>query len=72
MESIFSLLQFVMTIIKISRASGSACTLQTSTANPQLWKDGDIIIGGIFPLHSSWESTDLSYLVMPPPIKCLR
>uniref|UniRef100_A0A4W4FZT8 G-protein coupled receptors family 3 profile domain-containing protein n=1 Tax=Electrophorus electricus TaxID=8005 RepID=A0A4W4FZT8_ELEEL len=29
---------------------------------PQLSMDGDIIIGGIFPFHSSWEIKDLSYL----------
>uniref|UniRef100_A0AAY5EAM5 G-protein coupled receptors family 3 profile domain-containing protein n=1 Tax=Electrophorus electricus TaxID=8005 RepID=A0AAY5EAM5_ELEEL len=32
---------------------------------------GDIIVGGIFPFHSSWEITDLSYLVKPPPLKCM-
>uniref|UniRef100_A0A4W4FXR5 G-protein coupled receptors family 3 profile domain-containing protein n=1 Tax=Electrophorus electricus TaxID=8005 RepID=A0A4W4FXR5_ELEEL len=38
---------------------------------PQLSMDGDIIIGGIFPFHSSWEIKDLSYLVTPPPLNCM-
>ncbi|XP_053356918.1 extracellular calcium-sensing receptor-like [Clarias gariepinus] len=37
----------------------------------RLWNDGDIIVGGIFPLHSHWEIIDLSYSVVPPPVKCL-
>ncbi|XP_053090990.1 extracellular calcium-sensing receptor-like [Pangasianodon hypophthalmus] len=71
MGSIFTLLHVVMTIVNFSRANGTACTLRRPTANPQLLKDGDIIIGGILPLHSKWEITDLSYLVMPPPLKCM-
>ncbi|XP_060780418.1 extracellular calcium-sensing receptor-like [Neoarius graeffei] len=71
MESVFTLLHVVMTIVNFYRANGTACTIRTTSSNPPLWKDGDIIIGGIFPLHSSWETTDLSYLVMPPPVKCM-
>ncbi|KAG7333501.1 hypothetical protein KOW79_003636 [Hemibagrus wyckioides] len=58
--------------VKCTRANGTACSLQGEPANPQIWKDGDIIVGGTFPFHNSWETTDLSYVVKPPPVKCTR
>ncbi|XP_076853596.1 extracellular calcium-sensing receptor-like [Brachyhypopomus gauderio] len=71
MESAFVLLHVVMAIINFSRGNGTACTLHGESAYPHLSKDGDIIVGGIFPFHSSWEITDSSYLVKPPPLKCM-
>ncbi|XP_034160827.1 extracellular calcium-sensing receptor-like [Pangasianodon hypophthalmus] len=71
MESLFTLLHVVMAIINFSRVNGTACSLQGEPAYPQIWKDGDIIVGGAFPFHSSWETIDLSYVVMPPPMKCM-
>ncbi|XP_035381387.1 extracellular calcium-sensing receptor-like [Electrophorus electricus] len=70
MEPIFALLHVVMAIINFSRANGTACTLRGESAFPQLSKYGDIIVGGIFAFHSSWEITDSSYVVKPPPVKC--
>ncbi|XP_072551879.1 extracellular calcium-sensing receptor-like [Salminus brasiliensis] len=69
MESLVTLLHVMMAIINFSRANAT-CNLQEDSAYPQLSKDGDIIVGGIFPLHSSWEIPDLSYLVKPLPLKC--
>ncbi|XP_049339705.1 extracellular calcium-sensing receptor-like isoform X4 [Astyanax mexicanus] len=69
MEFLFTLLNVVMATINIS-GSNAICSLQGDSAFPQLSKDGDIIVGGIFPLHSSWENPDLSYVVKPPPLKC--
>uniref|UniRef100_A0AAY5EWW9 G-protein coupled receptors family 3 profile domain-containing protein n=1 Tax=Electrophorus electricus TaxID=8005 RepID=A0AAY5EWW9_ELEEL len=51
-----------MAIINFSRANGTACTLRGESAFPQLSKYGDIIVGGIFAFHSSWEITDSSYV----------
>uniref|UniRef100_A0A3B4CIR2 G-protein coupled receptors family 3 profile domain-containing protein n=1 Tax=Pygocentrus nattereri TaxID=42514 RepID=A0A3B4CIR2_PYGNA len=69
MESLFTLLQVVMTIVNFSRAN-ETCSLQGESADPQLSKDGHIIIGGIFPFHSNWEISDLSFTVKPNPPKC--
>ncbi|KAM9480737.1 extracellular calcium-sensing receptor-like [Clarias gariepinus] len=70
MESIFTVFHMMITIINFSRANETTCSLQGELVYPHFWKNGDIMIGGIFPFYSSWEFTDLSYSVMPPPIIC--
>ncbi|XP_060778997.1 extracellular calcium-sensing receptor-like [Neoarius graeffei] len=71
MESIFTIFHVVMAIINSYTAEETACSLHGEPAYPQLWKDGDILVGGIFPFHFTWEKTDLSYIVMPPTMKCM-
>uniref|UniRef100_A0AAY5ERI2 G-protein coupled receptors family 3 profile domain-containing protein n=1 Tax=Electrophorus electricus TaxID=8005 RepID=A0AAY5ERI2_ELEEL len=71
MEPVFGLLNVLMAIMNFSRANATACTLQGESAYPQLSKDGDIVVGGIFPFHSRWDIIDLSYLVKPIPLKCM-
>ncbi|XP_060733763.1 extracellular calcium-sensing receptor-like [Tachysurus vachellii] len=71
MESICTLLHIVMTIINFSRAQEKTCSVYGEFSYPQLWKNGDIIIGGIFPFHSKWEMTDSSFSVLPPTINCM-
>uniref|UniRef100_A0AAY5F581 G-protein coupled receptors family 3 profile domain-containing protein n=1 Tax=Electrophorus electricus TaxID=8005 RepID=A0AAY5F581_ELEEL len=58
MEPVFALLHLVMTIIIFSKCNGTDCTLLGESVCPQISKDGDVIIGGIFSFHSSWEITD--------------
>ncbi|XP_076853599.1 extracellular calcium-sensing receptor-like [Brachyhypopomus gauderio] len=70
MEPVFTLLHVIMAMINSSSANGTTCTLQGEFAYPQLSKDGDIMVGGIFSFHSSWEITDSSYVVKPPTVKC--
>uniref|UniRef100_A0A8B9GQB5 G-protein coupled receptors family 3 profile domain-containing protein n=1 Tax=Astyanax mexicanus TaxID=7994 RepID=A0A8B9GQB5_ASTMX len=48
----FALLHMVMAIINFSRANETACNLRGEPVYPQLSKDGDIIVGGIFPFHT--------------------
>ncbi|XP_027017781.2 extracellular calcium-sensing receptor-like [Tachysurus fulvidraco] len=69
MESMFTLIQVVMAII-YSYTAEETCNLRGEPAYPQIWKEGDIIIGAIFPFHFKWEITDSSYSFMPPPVKC--
>ncbi|GAA6103070.1 extracellular calcium-sensing receptor-like [Tachysurus ichikawai] len=71
MEPVFTFLPMVIAIIHFSTAKERVCSLQGEPVYPQLWKNGDIIVGGIFPFHSSWEIRDLSYVSMPPPLKCM-
>ncbi|XP_076851100.1 extracellular calcium-sensing receptor-like [Brachyhypopomus gauderio] len=70
MEPVFALLHVIIAIINFSKSNGTACTLQGESVYPQLSKDGDIILGGIFSFHSSWEIIDSSYMVKPSPLKC--
>ncbi|XP_060780419.1 extracellular calcium-sensing receptor-like [Neoarius graeffei] len=71
MEPIFTVLHMVIAMINFSKGNWTTCVLQGEPAYPQIWKDGDIIVGGIFPFHSNWEITDLSYLVRPQTMKCI-
>ncbi|XP_036392201.1 extracellular calcium-sensing receptor-like [Megalops cyprinoides] len=52
------------------RAEDPVCKLLGEPEHPQLSKDGDIMIGGIFPFHSSWEDRQLSYTGVPQPLQC--
>uniref|UniRef100_A0A3B4E2L7 G-protein coupled receptors family 3 profile domain-containing protein n=1 Tax=Pygocentrus nattereri TaxID=42514 RepID=A0A3B4E2L7_PYGNA len=47
-----------MAIIKFSSTNGTFCSLQGQPVYPQLSMEGDIIIGGIFPFHRTWELTE--------------
>ncbi|XP_029699725.1 extracellular calcium-sensing receptor-like [Takifugu rubripes] len=39
--------------------------------NPQLSKDGDIILGGIFSFHRSWINRRDTYMHKPLPLQCI-
>uniref|UniRef100_A0A3B4CFR1 G-protein coupled receptors family 3 profile domain-containing protein n=1 Tax=Pygocentrus nattereri TaxID=42514 RepID=A0A3B4CFR1_PYGNA len=71
MEYIFTLLHVVMAIINFYSTNGTLCSLQGEPSYPKLSKDGDIIVGGIFPFHRTWENTDMSYMVKPSPLDCI-
>uniref|UniRef100_A0A3B4E2V0 G-protein coupled receptors family 3 profile domain-containing protein n=1 Tax=Pygocentrus nattereri TaxID=42514 RepID=A0A3B4E2V0_PYGNA len=72
MDSIFTLLHVVMAIINFSSTNGNFCSLHGEPVYPPLSKDGNIIVGGIFPIHRTWEITDVSYKVKPSPMNCVR
>ncbi|XP_036392200.1 extracellular calcium-sensing receptor-like [Megalops cyprinoides] len=52
------------------RAEDPVCKLLGEPEHPQLSKDGDIMIGGIFSFYSSWEDRELSYTEVPQPLQC--
>uniref|UniRef100_A0A3B4E230 G-protein coupled receptors family 3 profile domain-containing protein n=1 Tax=Pygocentrus nattereri TaxID=42514 RepID=A0A3B4E230_PYGNA len=72
MEPIFNLVHVVMVIINAFRTNGTFCSLQGEPVYPLLSKDGDIIVGGIFPFHRTWENTEISYEVKPSLLNCVR
>ncbi|XP_062861025.1 extracellular calcium-sensing receptor-like [Trichomycterus rosablanca] len=71
MESVFTLLHVVIAIINFSKANETICSLLGEPVYPQLWKDGDIIVGAVLPFHGSWEITDMTYTIVPPSINCM-
>uniref|UniRef100_A0A671PP91 G-protein coupled receptors family 3 profile domain-containing protein n=1 Tax=Sinocyclocheilus anshuiensis TaxID=1608454 RepID=A0A671PP91_9TELE len=71
MEPLVALLHMVIAIMTFSKANKTVCTLRGEPVHPELWKDGDIIVGGVFSFHSSWEIRQLTYSIMPPPLKCI-
>ncbi|XP_072557251.1 extracellular calcium-sensing receptor-like [Paramormyrops kingsleyae] len=53
----------------LSREYEPSCHLWGEPQTPQLQKDGDIMIGGIFTFHNNWER-ELVYSKAPQPLKC--
>uniref|UniRef100_A0A4W5M2K1 G-protein coupled receptors family 3 profile domain-containing protein n=1 Tax=Hucho hucho TaxID=62062 RepID=A0A4W5M2K1_9TELE len=66
------MLQLVL-VAALSRAEPEGlvvCRRRGGPEYPQLAKDGDIILGGIFSFHSSWQNRELNYTQSPPPLQC--
>uniref|UniRef100_A0AAY4DUP1 G-protein coupled receptors family 3 profile domain-containing protein n=1 Tax=Denticeps clupeoides TaxID=299321 RepID=A0AAY4DUP1_9TELE len=60
---------FLSKALSVNR-SEPQCKLQGKPLHPQLWKNGDIIIGGIFSFHSGWTDRDFTFSSEPPPLQC--
>uniref|UniRef100_A0A3Q1IW18 G-protein coupled receptors family 3 profile domain-containing protein n=1 Tax=Anabas testudineus TaxID=64144 RepID=A0A3Q1IW18_ANATE len=52
-------------VVSVSLADELVCRHRGDLENPQLSKDGDIILGGIFSLHSSWKERQETYTHKP-------
>ncbi|XP_008423319.1 extracellular calcium-sensing receptor-like isoform X2 [Poecilia reticulata] len=70
-EQSFALLQLFLWV-SFSLAQEPPCRQIGDPEIPQLSRDGDIILGGIFYFHSSWKSTENNYTQKPPPLECIR
>ncbi|XP_078023173.1 extracellular calcium-sensing receptor-like [Epinephelus lanceolatus] len=53
-----------------SQAEELMCRQRGDPENPQLSKDGDIMLGGIFSFHSSWKTRQDNYMHKPLPLQC--
>ncbi|KAM3615654.1 uncharacterized protein V6R79_005681 [Siganus canaliculatus] len=51
-------------------AEDQMCKRREDPENPQLFNDGDIILGGIFSFHSSWKERRDTYFNKPQPLQC--
>ncbi|KAL7401099.1 hypothetical protein ABVT39_022911 [Epinephelus coioides] len=52
------------------QAEELVCKRRGDPENPQLSKDGDILLGGIFSFHSSWKTRQDNYMHKPLPLQC--
>ncbi|XP_067275497.1 extracellular calcium-sensing receptor-like [Pseudorasbora parva] len=57
-------------LFTLVRAADPPCKLWGSPDTPQLRKDGDVIIGGIFSFHNSWDETMPTFTSKPEQPKC--
>uniref|UniRef100_A0A4W6C081 G-protein coupled receptors family 3 profile domain-containing protein n=1 Tax=Lates calcarifer TaxID=8187 RepID=A0A4W6C081_LATCA len=57
-------------VVSSSQAEEPVCRQRGDPENPQLSKDGDIMLGGIFSFHSSWKERRDTYMHKPLPLEC--
>ena len=53
------------------QSASNVCMLQNSF-HPGFVAQGDFVIGGIFPIHSTQEMPDQNSTYRQPPVKCTR
>lgn len=70
-EKGWALLQLLL-VVSFSRAEESVCRQRGDPEIPQISKDGDIILGGVFSFHSSWKVIQDAYMHKPLPLQCTR
>ncbi|KAM8768471.1 extracellular calcium-sensing receptor-like [Acanthopagrus schlegelii] len=68
-EQGWALLQLLL-VVSVSQADEQVCRLRGDPAIPQLSKDGDIMLGGIFSFHSRWKNQQETYMHKPLPLQC--
>ncbi|KAM8769876.1 extracellular calcium-sensing receptor-like [Acanthopagrus schlegelii] len=57
-------------LVSVSQAEELVCRRRGDSENPQLSKDGDIVLGGIFSFHSRWKDRQDTYMDKPLPLQC--
>lgn len=67
----YALLQLLI-LVSFSQTEEPFCRQQGDQETPQLYKDGDINLGGIFYFHSSWKNEQYSYKQKPLALQCIR
>uniref|UniRef100_A0A8C5CMS5 Extracellular calcium-sensing receptor-like n=1 Tax=Gadus morhua TaxID=8049 RepID=A0A8C5CMS5_GADMO len=70
-EQGLALLQLLL-VASFSKSEERVCSLMGEPEEPQLFKTGDIILGGIFSFHSSWKNIESTYVHSPLPLQCTR
>ncbi|KAL7400736.1 hypothetical protein ABVT39_016945 [Epinephelus coioides] len=62
----------LLLVASVSQAEELVCRRRGNPENPQLFKDGDIFLGGIFSFHSTWKDRQDNYIHKPLPLQCTR
>ncbi|XP_073350602.1 extracellular calcium-sensing receptor-like [Pagrus major] len=60
----------LLLVASFSQAEEPVCRLIGDPENPQLSKDGDILLGGIFSFHNKWKNRQHTYMQKPLPLQC--
>nr|XP_046246181.1 extracellular calcium-sensing receptor-like [Scatophagus argus] len=68
-EQGWALLQLLL-VVFFSHAEEPVCRRRGDPENPQLSKDGDIMLGGIYNFHSTWRDRQGTYQHKPLPLQC--
>ncbi|XP_027136151.1 extracellular calcium-sensing receptor [Larimichthys crocea] len=69
LENGWALLQLLL-VASFSQAEVPVCRLRGDPDNPELSKDGDIMLGGIFSFHNKWKDKQDIYMQIPLPLQC--
>ena len=62
----------LLMVASISQAEEAVCRRRADPETPQLSKDGDIMLGGVFSFHSKWQGRRDTYMHKPLPLQCTR
>ncbi|KAK2847360.1 hypothetical protein Q5P01_010359 [Channa striata] len=63
---------FYSLLVGSKQAQETVCWQRGDPENPQLFKDGDFILGGVFSFHGSWKDRQETYTAKPLPLECTR
>uniref|UniRef100_A0A8C4TJS1 G-protein coupled receptors family 3 profile domain-containing protein n=1 Tax=Erpetoichthys calabaricus TaxID=27687 RepID=A0A8C4TJS1_ERPCA len=64
------LLLLVLLTARLTEAEESVCRPHGTPGSPQLFKDGDILIGGIFSIHNTVSDIKANFSNNPQAVKC--
>ena len=62
----------LLMVASTSQAEEAVCRRRADPETPQLSKNGDIMLGGVFSLHSKWQGRMDTYMQKPLPLQCTR
>ena len=62
----------LLLVASVVQAEVLPCRRSGDPENPQLSKDGDIMLGGIFSFHNKWMQRQDTYMHKPLPLHCTR
>ncbi|XP_069053813.1 extracellular calcium-sensing receptor-like [Lepisosteus oculatus] len=62
----------MMVVGVLTSEKQNICRLQGTSVFPDFFKDGDIVIGGVFAIHSKTEETELNFKTKPERRACKR